>query len=95
MVGTNNVEPKIQAAADTYNLDVIFWDVDTEDWKRNQQGLNARTIPASVLAARAIAARPGISRVNVLMHVLPKTALGLVPFIEALELAGFSFATPP
>ncbi|MEO1248080.1 MAG: polysaccharide deacetylase family protein [Pseudomonadota bacterium] len=95
----NNVDPKVQAAADMYSLDVIHWDVDPRDWEENKdeeaQGLNERNIPKSVLLARAFAVRPGISRVNVLLHVTPNTALGLVPFIEALELAGFSFATPP
>lgn len=90
-----NVDPEIQAAADMYDLDVIFWDVDTEDWK-DDQGLNERNIPASVLEAKAFATtRTTASRVNVLMHNQSSTAAGLIPFIEALELAGFSFADPP
>jgi peptidoglycan/xylan/chitin deacetylase (PgdA/CDA1 family) len=91
---TGKVDPEIQVAANLYSLTVVYWDVDTEDTKK-QQGLNARNIAASVLEAksfkRATSARP----VNILMHVQHSTAKGLPVFIEALKKAGFSFAEPP
>lgn len=94
--GWGNVDPKIQNAADSLNLSVIFWDVDTEDWRNGKQGLNPRVIAQSVLEAKAFAIkRPNASRVNVLMHVQTSTAAGLVPFIAALEAVGFTIADPP
>ena len=89
------VDPKIQNAANMYGLTVVYWDVDTRDWSKNQ-GLNAKVIASSVLQAKAHAKRNTVlSPINILMHVRSRTAKGLVPFIEALKLAGFSFANPP
>jgi peptidoglycan-N-acetylglucosamine deacetylase len=93
---TGRVDPKIQAAANQHGLTVVYWDVDTGDTQNKKQGLNGRTIPASVLAAKALAKRATNARpVNILMHVQPSTAKGLPLFIEALKKAGFSFVDPP
>jgi len=93
---TGRVDPKIQAAANQHGLTVVYWDVDTQDTQKNGQGLNGRTIPASVLAAKALARRATNARpVNILMHVLPATAKGLPVFVAALKKAGFTFVDPP
>lgn len=92
---TGRVDPKIQAAANQHGLTVVYWDVDTQDTQKNGQGLNGRTIPASVLAAKALARRATNARpVNILMHVLPATAKGLPVFVAALKKAGFTFVDP-
>ncbi len=93
---TGRVNPKIQAAANMYGLTVVYWHVDTRDWEHEKQGLNAQTIAASVLQAKARVRRNGNTPpINILMHVQPRTAKGLLPFIVALRKAGFSFADPP
>lgn len=92
---TGKVDPEIQAAANLHGLTVVYWDVDTEDTKNDQQGLNARTIAASVLQAKSFKRATNARPVNILMHVQPSTAKGLPLFIEALKKAGLSFADPP
>lgn len=92
---TGKVNPKIQNAANMYGLTVVYWDVDTRDWY-HLQGLNGKVIASSVLQAKAHANRATVaSPIIILMHVLAPTAKGLVPFVEALKLAGFSFVNPP
>jgi peptidoglycan/xylan/chitin deacetylase (PgdA/CDA1 family) len=91
---TGKVDPKIQAAATMYGLTVVYWDVDTRDWSKNQ-GLSPRVIAASVAQAKGRVERANGRPINILMHVQASTAKGLPLFIKALQEAGFSFADPP
>jgi peptidoglycan/xylan/chitin deacetylase (PgdA/CDA1 family) len=85
-----HLDPELVEAARELSLEIVTWDIDTEDWKA-PQGLGPEKI--GNIESQFTQQSRKIS-FNILMHVLPGTARDLPSFISQLKEWGFTIAEP-
>jgi peptidoglycan-N-acetylglucosamine deacetylase len=86
------LDPELSAVAGRLGLQILNWDVDTEDWK-NPRGVGPAKLD-NIKRQLDGAANRGKGVLNVLMHVQKETAADLQSFVDFLKQLGFSFANP-
>lgn len=85
-----HLDPELVEVARALSLDIVTWDIDTEDWKA-PQGLGPEKINN---IESQFEQQPRKESFNILMHVQTGTARDLPAFISRLREWGFTIAEP-